>query len=96
MSHNLIPKIPTANELFERPQNSAEKRKPKRAPWGSLKIPSRFHFDEDYIYDYQYRLANAFSLIERSTKISSRDKDLIRRFDKVLQAVNDDLEQNRN
>ncbi|MGI0092130.1 MAG: tyrosine-type recombinase/integrase, partial [Nitrososphaerales archaeon] len=56
--------------------------------WGSLKIAPRVHFDENDIYDYQYRLANAFSLIDRSTKISSRDKDLIRGFDKVLQATN--------
>jgi integrase len=64
-----------------------QKKRPK-APWGSLKIPPRVHFDESDIYDYQYRLANAISLIQRSTKISARDKELIWNFDKMLQATN--------
>ena len=60
--------------------------RPSRAPWGSLKIP-RVHTDENDIYDYQYRLAHAFSMLERSNKISLRDKELIRNFDKILQAT---------
>jgi integrase/recombinase XerD len=102
MSHNLIRKFevsnhgssfpftPIENEVSDEQRKTSQKNNQKedKAPWGSLGIPRKVHVNENDIYDYEYRLANAISLIHRSTKISLRDKDLIRGFDRVLQATN--------
>lgn len=59
-------------------------RKP-RAPWGTLGLPEHIR-NEDDIYAYEYTLANAFSVLDRS-RLSEYDKELIRNFDTLLQAL---------
>ncbi|MDH2900244.1 MAG: tyrosine-type recombinase/integrase [archaeon] len=84
---NIIEKTMVVEEQ-ERPRPPLQKRRPKRprAKWGTLGLPKRVR-NEDDIYNYEYRLNNAFSHLSRSEKISPHDKELIKQFyTRILQA----------
>jgi hypothetical protein len=53
---------------------------------GRKQKSERFNDSED-VYDYEYRLQNAISLVTRSEKISQKDKEPIARFMDLLRAL---------
>jgi len=76
----------TVEQIMQNDDGVQPKLKRPPAPLNSLHLMNGTKKEND-LYNYEYRLLNAISLVDRSTILTQRDKELLSNFHTALKAT---------